>query len=39
VVEHHELIHRSEAERNAARQGHAVHEEHHEQHHDDKHHH
>ena len=39
VVEHHELIHRSEVERNAARQGHAVHEEHHEQHHEDKHHH
>jgi hypothetical protein len=39
AVEHHELIHRSEAERNAARQGHAVHEEHHEQHHEDKHHH
>lgn len=38
-VEHHELVHRSEAERNAAHQGHAVHEEHHEAHHEDKPHH
>jgi hypothetical protein len=30
--EHHELIKRSEAERNAARQGHEYHEEHHEHH-------
>ena len=39
AVEHHELVHRSEAERNAEQHGHAVHEEHHEAHHEDKPHH